>query len=62
MGTWVAQLVACPALAQVVILQFVVSSPKSGFVLTARILEPALDSVFPSLSVPSPLALCLSQK
>ena len=35
-------------------------SPASGSVLTARSLEPASDSVSPSLSAPSPLMLCLS--
>ena len=60
MGAWVAQWVECLASAQVVILQFVVSSPKSGSVLTARILEPALDPGSPSLSAPPLLTLCLS--
>ena len=31
-----------------------------GSVLTAESLEPALDSVFPSLYVPPPFVLCLS--
>ena len=44
------------------ILEFVGLSPSSGSVLTAQSLEPALDSVSPSLSVPPPLMLCLSQK
>ena len=63
-GAWVAQSVERPTLAQVVISQLVSSSPASGSVLTARSLEPASDSVSPSLSAPNPLAfcLCLSQK
>ena len=36
------------------------SSPMSGSVLTAQSLQPALDSVSPSLSAPPPLTLCLS--
>ena len=36
-------------LAQVMILQFMGSSPVSGSVLTAQSLEPASDSVYPSL-------------
>ena len=35
------------------------SSHASGSVLTAWSLEPASDSVFPSLSAPPPLTLCL---
>ena len=54
------QLVKCPTLAQVVILQSVSSSCASGSVLTAQSLEPALDSVIPSFSVPSLLMLCHS--
>ena len=46
--------------AQVMISRFVGSSPTSGSVPTARSLEPASDSVSPSLSAP-PL-LMLSQK
>ena len=48
-----------PTSAQVMILQIVGSSPASGAVLTARGLEPASDSVSPSLSAPPLLALCL---
>ena len=51
-GTWVAQLVKRPTLAQVMTSQFVSSSPASG--LMTQSLEPASDSVSPSLS------LCLS--
>ena len=63
-GTWVAQSVEQLTLAQVMISQLVSSSPASGSVLTAQSLEPASDSVPPSLSAPNPLAfcLCLSQK
>ena len=59
-GTWVAQLVERPTLAQVMISWFVGSSPTSGSVLTAQSLEPASDSVSSSLSASPPLALCLS--
>ena len=52
-GAWVAQSVERPTSAQVMISQFVGSSPTSGSVLTARSLEPALDSVSP-LSLPLP--------
>ena len=50
-GAWVAQLVGRPTSAQVMISQFVGSSPASDSVLTAQSLEPALDSGSP---------LCLS--
>ena len=40
--------------AQVMISQFVNLSPASGSVLMAQSLEPALDSMSPSLSVPPP--------
>ena len=52
-----AQSVEHPTLAQVMISQFVSSSPASGFVLTAQSLEPASNSVFPSLSAPPQLIL-----
>ena len=55
-----AQSVQRPTSAQVMISQSVSSSPTSGSVLTARSLEPALDSVSPSLSAPPPLALYFS--
>ena len=57
-----AQSVKHPTLAQVMIVRFVGSSPMSGSVLTAQSLEPASDSVSPSLSLcPSPAhALSLS--
>ena len=61
-GTWVAQSVKRPTSAQVMISQFVGSSPTLGSVLTAQSLEPASDSVSPSLSAPPPLILCLCHK
>ena len=57
--TWVALLVKCPTLAQVMISQPMSSSPASGSVLTAQSLWPALDSVSPSLSAPPLLVLYL---
>ena len=59
-GSWVAQSIGCPTLTRVMISQSVGSSPTSGSVLAARSLEPASDSVSPSLSAPPPLTLCLS--
>ena len=59
-GAWVAQSVELPTLAQVMMSWSVSSSPASGSVLMAQSLEPAPDSVSPSLSVPSLLMLCLS--
>ena len=59
-GTWVSQPVKHPTSAQVMISQFVGSSPATGSVLTAQRLEPASDSVSPSLSDPPPFMLCLS--
>ena len=61
-GTWVTRSVKCPTSAQVLISWFTSSSPTSGSVLTAQSLEPASDSVSPSLSAPPPLTLCLSLK
>ena len=63
-GAWVVQLVKRPTSAQVMISQFVGSSPASGSVLMARSLEPASDSVSPSLSAPPllMLGLCLKNK
>ena len=49
-----------PTSAQVMISQFMSSSPASGSVLTAQSLEPVSDSVSPSLSAPPPLMLSLS--
>ena len=59
-GAWVAQSVEHLTSAQVMIPQFMGSSPASGSVLTAQSLEPALNSVSPSVSAPPPLILCLS--
>ena len=56
-----AQSVGSTASAQVTISRSVTSSPASGSVLTAQSLEPASDSVSPSLSVPPLLMLCLSK-
>ena len=58
--TWVAQSVKHPTSVQVMISQFVSLSPVLGSVLTAQSLEPAADSVSPSLSAPPSLVLCLS--
>ena len=55
-----AQAVKHPTSAQVMISQFVSLSPMSGSVLTAQSLEPASDSVSPSLSAPPLLMLCFS--
>ena len=54
-----AQSVKHPLSAQVMISRFVGSSPTSGSVLTAQSLEPASDSVSPSLSAPPLLTLSL---
>ena len=55
-----AQLVESPTSAQVMISRSVSSSPTSGSVLTAQSLDPASDSVSPSLSDPFPThALCV---
>ena len=56
-----AQSVKRPTSAQVMISQFVSSSPTSGSVLTAQSLEPASDPVSPSLSLPLPLTISLSK-
>ena len=61
-GAWVAQSVKRLTSAPVTISRFVGSSPTSGSVLTAQRLEPASDSVSPSLSAPPLLTLCLSLK
>lgn len=58
-GAWVTQSVKHLTLAQVMISWFVGLSPVLGSVLTNQSLEPASDSVSPSLSIPSPLVLCL---
>ena len=59
-GAWVAQWVERPTSAQVMMSRSVGSSPASGSVLTARTLEPALDSVSLPLSASPLLVLCLS--
>ena len=63
-GAWVAQSVERPASAQVTISRSVSLSPASGSGLMAQSLEPASDSVSPSLSAPPlfMLWLSLSQK
>ena len=63
-GAWVTQLVKHLTSAQVMITLFVSSSPTSGSVWTAQSLDPAADSVSPSLSLPLPrsCSLSLSQK
>ena len=55
-----APLVKRPTSAQVMISQLMGSIPASGSGLTAQSLEPASDSVSPSLSAPVRLVLCLS--
>ena len=62
-GTWGAQSVGRPTSAQVMISWCVSSSPTLGSALTAQSLEPASDSVSPSLFAPPPpcdLSLTLS--
>ena len=58
-GAWVAQSVEHPTSAQVMISWLVSLSPTLGSVLTAQSLEPAFDSVSPSLSAPPVLSLSL---
>ena len=57
-----AQLVKGLILAQVMISQYMGSSPVSGSVLIAQSLEPVSDSVSPSLSSAPQLVLSLSLK
>ena len=57
-----AQSVECPIWAQVMISRSVSSSPASGSVLTAQSLEPASDSVSPSLSAPPLLTVSIPLK
>ena len=59
-GAWVAWSVKRPTLAQFMISRSVNSSPVSGSGLMAQSLEPASDSVSPSLSAPPLFMLCLS--
>ena len=54
------QSVKRPTLAQVMMSQFVSSSPALGSVLTAQSQETVLASVSPSLSAFPPFTLCLS--
>ena len=61
-GAWVAQSAKRPTSAQVMISQLAGSSPGSGSVLTAQSLEPASDSVSPSLSLPLPNSCSRSLK
>ena len=59
-GAWVAHSVKRPTLTQVMITQFMSSSPTLGSVLTAQNLEPTLDSLSRSLFAPPWHVLCLS--
>ena len=59
-GTMGSQSVKSLISAQVMISLFPSSSPSLGSVLTAQSLEPALESVSPSLSAPPLLSLLLS--
>ena len=59
-SAWAAQSVKHLTSAQVMISQFMGSSPVLDSVLTAQSPEPAADSVSPFLSAPPPLMLCLS--
>ena len=63
-GAWVAQSVGHLTLAQVLISWSVGSSPALGSLPTAQSLEPALDSLSPSLcpSLAHALSLLVSQK
>ena len=61
-AAWVAQSVEPLTSAQVMISQVVSSSPVLGSVLTAWSLEPASDSVSPSLSAPPLFVLRLKNK
>ena len=61
-GAWVAQSVKRPTSAQVMISRSGSLSPTLGSVLTAQNLEPASDSVSPSVSVLPLLTLCFSLK
>ena len=61
-GAQAAQSVECLTLAQVMISQLVNLSPASGSVLRAGSLEPASDSVSPSLSAPPLLTLSLKNE
>ena len=60
-GVWGVQWVERLTSAQVMISQFMDSSPALGSVLTTQSLEPASGSVSPSVSAPLPLSLSLSK-
>ena len=60
--TWVVQFVKQLTSAQVMISRLVAVSPSLGSVLMAPSLEPASDSMSPTLSAPALLSLSLSQK
>ena len=60
-GAWVAQSVELPTSPRVTISRSVSSSPALGSGLMAQSLEPASDSVSPSLSAPPLLVLSLSE-
>ena len=60
-GAWVAQSVKLPTSPQVMISWFVSFSPMLGSVLAVQSLDPALDSVSPSLSASLLLSLSLSK-
>ena len=61
-GVWVAQVVKEPTSAQVMMSRFMSLSPTLGSALTARSLEPASDSVSPSLLLPCTCSVSVSQK
>ena len=61
-GAWVAQSVKPLISTQVMISQFMGLSPASGSVLTAWSLEPASDSVSPSLTHSHPVSVSLKNK
>ena len=61
-GAWVAQLVKHLTLAQVTISWFMSLNPMSGPMLTAQRVEPASDSVSPSLCLSASLTLSLKNK
>ena len=61
-GAWMAHKVEHLTSAQAMISWFVSSSPLSRSVVTAQSLQPASDSVFPSLSSHPQLVLCFPFK
>ena len=58
-GAWVAQSVKHLTSSQVMVSQLMSLSATLGSALSAQSLDPASDSVSPSLSAPPPLMLCL---